>query len=220
MKLPILATLMAMLTTGSVSANDVNWTGGYIGGQVGVGRALTEFHAPTWPPDGGHVNASLDGFFGGIYGGYNFELENGVVVGADIDFALSAIAGSTRDLTSNGGVAIRDHLLEGQLTRSGAARVRVGYDAGQWLPYIAGGVAVGQYDLYVGHPGNHTDADADLTFVGWTIGAGVEYAVSANVSLRTEYRYTNFGRQTGYDAFGSTSDLSSHDVRFGLSYKF
>jgi outer membrane immunogenic protein len=34
------------------------------------------------------------------------------------------------------------------------------------------------------------------TKVGWTIGGGVEYAITNNISLRAEYLYYDLGKQT------------------------
>jgi opacity protein-like surface antigen len=71
------------------------------------------------------------------------------------------------------------------------------------------------------------------TRVGWTAGAGIEYAFASNWSVRTEYRLTQFGNSTGYLANTYPAaypgehvnaswrrDLNENRVQVGFSYKF
>jgi len=66
------------------------------------------------------------------------------------------------------------------------------------------------------------------TFTGWTLGAGAEYAATDNVLLRLEYRYADYGDETyrhtipggGTSTISYTVDYKTHDVRFGIAYKF
>jgi outer membrane immunogenic protein len=66
------------------------------------------------------------------------------------------------------------------------------------------------------------------TRTGWTLGAGVEYAISNNWSARAEYRYTDFGSFSNTTAAGTTfwsaavlrHKLQEQSVRVGISYKF
>ncbi|MGC1557609.1 MAG: outer membrane beta-barrel protein, partial [Methylovirgula sp.] len=60
---------------------------------------------------------------------------------------------------------------------------------------------------------------------GWTAGAGVEYAIDNNWSIRAEYRYTDFGRVNDFllaSAAGDTASRRETDnrVQVGFSYKF
>jgi outer membrane immunogenic protein len=64
--------------------------------------------------------------------------------------------------------------------------------------------------------------DDDDTLTGWTLGAGLEYAFTNNLTTRLEYRYTNFdGGDNIFDnvTLGS-NDIEFHTVRAGISYKF
>ena len=64
------------------------------------------------------------------------------------------------------------------------------------------------------------------THAGWTVGGGIEYAVTDNWSVRAEYRYTDFGHLTDITpfVFGIGSTVTHHEtenaVRAGFSYKF
>jgi outer membrane immunogenic protein len=63
--------------------------------------------------------------------------------------------------------------------------------------------------------------------VGWTAGAGLEYAVANNVSVKAEYLYTNFPNANYWmtlPAQGSSARISDdaqlHTVKFGVNWKF
>ena len=74
-------------------------------------------------------------------------------------------------------------------------------------------------------------SDISKTRVGWTVGGGLEYAVTNNWSVRAEYRYSDFGRYTDFPfsgvpiapaVFQATSGhhLTENQVQVGFSYKF
>lgn len=192
----------------AIVASSFTWNGAYIGGQIGYGWGKSHF---TSLLNSGGLKPN--GFLGGIYAGYNFALENNVVLGADIDVTYN-------DLTKRH--ANPSEEFETELQWSGAARVRAGYAVGRFLPYIAGGVAFGQVqNKYSITALNSTYSDKE-TVTGWTIGAGVDYAATDNVIVRLEYRYTDFGRKD-FD-FGGTAGVpnkfKTNDIRLGVAYKF
>ena len=65
-----------------------------------------------------------------------------------------------------------------------------------------------------------------MTRVGWTAGAGLEYALTNNWSVRAEYDYLGFGsKQLNFTtpALGTVSsnaDLNVQEVKAGFDYKF
>ena len=63
----------------------------------------------------------------------------------------------------------------------------------------------------------------DDSVSGWTLGAGVEYAFTNNLTTRIEYRYTSYdnsGTNLFDKSFDRGHDLDFHTVRVGVSYKF
>ena len=65
------------------------------------------------------------------------------------------------------------------------------------------------------------------TQLGYTIGAGLEYAVQPNWTTRIEYRYTDYDSAVNRTALGSSiagagfrQEPNFHQVRVGLSYRF
>jgi len=56
--------------------------------------------------------------------------------------------------------------------------------------------------------------------VGWTLGAGVEGAITQNIVARGEYIYQAFGDQD-YNKLGVKDvDFNTNVVRAGVAYKF
>ncbi|WP_254493682.1 outer membrane protein [Bartonella sp. B1099] len=119
---------------------------------------------------------------------------------------------------------------------SGATRVRIGFAADRIMPYIAGGVAYTQMQgisaLEVKkdrllpadkNPGKVVASgnvyDETKTLVGFTLGAGVDFAMTDNVLLRAEYRYSDYGKKK---YFNDTEELQykTNDFRVGVAYKF
>ncbi|NKB83148.1 outer membrane protein [Brucella grignonensis] len=193
-----------------IVAPSFTWNGAYLGGQIGYGWGKSRF-------DGG-LDVKPDGFLGGLYAGYNFDLGNSVVLGIDGDVTYNNLKDSAaiyNDAGVDTGVDI-----ESKLRWSGAVRARAGYAVDRFLPYIAGGVAFGSVK-------NTLDDGVDSisqskTLTGWTAGAGVDYAATDNVIVRLEYRYTDYGHKDfDFDTSTSTRDkFKTNEVRLGVAYKF
>jgi outer membrane immunogenic protein len=190
-----------------------NWTGAYIGGQVGYLWGEGDFLSE----DGTTAEVEPDGWLGGVYVGYNYQLDNNVVIGGDADFAWTgADDGATAFDDAGDPIGSVDSELEWE----GAVRLRLGYAVDRFLPYIAGGVAFAQLSAEAIDGSGSLGSDDD-TGVGWTLGAGVEYAFTDNLVGRAEYRYTDFGDfDFAISNFTATSDLTTNDVRLGIAYKF
>jgi outer membrane immunogenic protein len=110
-----------------------------------------------------------------------------------------------------------------ELNWSAAIRGRVGYAFGRFLPYFAGGVAFGGVDVDAGSANPVFVGSWSDTYTGYTVGGGAEYALTDRIILRGEYRFTDFGTETFSNAAAFTAhdvDLSTHDARFGVAFKF
>ena len=218
MKKLLLALSLSLLASSAYAADAIiaeaapvfSWTGGYIGLQAGYAWGNGNVDQIGGP---GFIDTDPDGFLGGVYGGYNYQMSNNIVIGAELDVVYANVDGSGQVFLAPGvpaGVSATE-----ELNWSGAARLRLGYAADRFLPYIAGGVAFGDIDISNDNgPGSFGD-----TFTGWTIGVGLDYAMTDNLLLRAEYRYTDFGSES-FEDFGSEVDLKTNEVRFGIAYKF
>lgn len=165
-----------------------NWDGLFIGGFAGYA--------------GGNVDddtAGVDDIFdinGWLIGaaiGANFTVTDGIVAGIVGDIAWSDLEDDVgADFTVNW---------------AGSVRGRLGFDGGAFLPYLTAGLAVAGAD-FQGETATH---------VGWTAGAGVEFAVSEDLSLDLLYRYSDYGSQ---EYFGNDFAFQTHQVTVGLNWKF
>jgi outer membrane immunogenic protein len=87
------------------------------------------------------------------------------------------------------------------------------------LVYLTGGFAYGRvhgWDLL-------TPVSGTKTYTGWTVGAGVEWALQGNWSAKLEYLYVDLGKKELFDVVPGVPETVSaklNVVRFGLNYKF
>lgn len=218
MKKLLLALSLSLLASSAYAADAIiaeaapvfSWTGGYIGLQAGYAWGNGNVDQIGGP---GFIDTDPDGFLGGVYAGYNYQMSNNIVIGAELDVVYANVDGSGQVFLAPGVPAGASATEE--LNWSGAARLRLGYAADRFLPYIAGGVAFGDIDISNDNgPGSFGD-----TFTGWTIGVGLDYAMTDNLLLRAEYRYTDFGSES-FEDFASDVDLKTNEVRLGIAYKF
>ncbi len=183
-----------------------NWTGFYAGINGGYG-----FGNSDWEVAGVNVaSPGPDGFLIGGTLGYNWQTGS-IVWGLEGDIAYADIKGSE--------VCAAVLTCETKNTWLGTTRLRLGYAFDRFMPYITGGVAFGNVEANV----QPLALSASSTRVGWTAGAGIEYAFLGNWTTKLEYLYVDLGSfDTGFTApFAATNvDLQMHVVRAGLNYKF
>ena len=169
------------------------WTGPYVGISGGYG----------WG-DGGRFDA--DGGLFGVTAGYNWQM-NQVVFGIEGDLSWSGISGS-----GPCGAGTRCTVDNNWL---GTARGRLGWAAGQFMPYVTGGLAFGDVDVRRTGFGR-----ADSTELGWTLGAGIEAALWGPVSAKIEYLYVDLGGPSVPGPGGGSADFQTSIIRAGLNYRF
>jgi outer membrane immunogenic protein len=203
----------------------VDWSGFYLGVQGGYAwsdtnsTALGNLGAGTVST--GDLNP--EGLLGGLYAGYNFQTNSNLVLGLEADINLADIDSGDVTITS-GGVPLPGETHSGDMDWNGAARVRLGYAADRILPYVAGGLALGDYDVSIDHSG--ASGNLGGTVFGWTIGGGLEFAVTESFTTRAEYRYTEYEEVSGnafaplFPTESQNSTLKTHDIRLGLAIKF
>lgn len=184
-----------------------NWTGAYVGAQVGYGWGGVDRRVL---PAGFRTVYSSDGFTGGFHAGYNHMIDR-FVLGVEGDFDWTGMDGN-----DNGAGGTLDAVYFQWMA---SIRGRVGYAIDRTLIYGTGGVAFASIQQM---NGTGVPIKIDENYTGWTIGAGIEHAFTDHITTRLEYRYTDFGSQNyapvGLAPFRNTIDV--HAVRLGVSYKF
>lgn len=232
MKKILLASAILLGGVGAAAAADAvvyepaaaayNWSGVYVGAMAGYAWGDSKYSEPDY--EGYHIDYDPKGAFGGIYGGYNWQLANQVVLGIEGDFYGGDISGDS-PYGFEDDAPWDDTIGTAKLKWAGSLRARAGYAIDRFMPYLTGGVAFGRYDYDVLDSSDGDGFSASKTFTGWTAGAGVEYAFTDNLIGRFEYRYTDFGKKSiaeeaTNDWYSNEVKLKTNDIRFGIAYKF
>ena len=181
------------LTITPLTAPTWDWTGCFVGGQVGGLWGQSD----KWivrTPGGAHQNQSLgshtiDGPIGGFQAGCDYAFA-GVVTGVQVDFG-GANAKGRHDSAQEFGV---DYHSEVAWITSLTGRV--GKPFNRFLPYVKGGVAWERVRYSASTIVTGTAYKSKETRPGWTVGLGGEYAISRTVSVFLEYDYYGFGTDT------------------------
>lgn len=198
-----------------------NWTGFYAGVNIGTGLSGTGISAPA-PSNVGNAHGDSGsmtsyGLTTSFQAGYNYQIGPHLVVGIEGDIGFLG--------TSRRQVNINDSSLVFK-TRSdffGTLRPRIGYAWDRSLLYVTGGLAV--VNVKNGFE-NFTPLmiSASRAKVGYTVGAGLETALSGNWSVKAEYLYVDAGRTTVADPTSPKSFITFKNqyqvARFGLNYRF
>lgn len=188
-----------------VAPSYATWSGFYVGLNAGYGFGTSRWDVPA-------MSISTSGFVAGLTLGYNFQTGSWVW-GVEGDADWSQIRG--RAPCGTGTCEVRNDWLA-------TARARLGYGGfGSFLPYITGGVAGGSV-----RASNTNFLSATKTQIGYVIGAGVEYALLTNFSVKLEYLYADLGKfNCGDNCAGAGTapnnvTFSTSLIRGGVNYRF
>ena len=226
------------LLTGSASAADLarpprayvprhvvvpffNWTGCYVGGNVGGLWAHNDWNDAVL---GGFGSNTASGAVGGVQGGCNYQMGQWVVgIQGDYDWT-DARSRNANQFTL---VGVTDQT---QLRSLASVTGRVGYSWYRFLAYVKGGGAwlQGDYSFLFNGLAFST---ASASKSGWTIGVGGEYAFLNWLTGFVEYDYYDFSSANpgglvctraacGFAStnVGVTANVSV--IKSGLNFKF
>jgi outer membrane immunogenic protein len=178
-----------------------NWTGFYIGANGGGGFGYSKWDTTSsFNPTGGVVGGTL---------GYNYQI-GAAVLGIEGDIDWAGLSGST-----TGGCPAGCKTSDSWLS---TIRGRLGYAADRFMPYITAGGAFG--NIQASTPGL---GGASTTNAGWTVGAGLEFAVAPRWTLKAEYLYVDLGKFNCGVGCGAPVDnvsFSTNLIRGGFNYRF
>lgn len=224
----------------------MTWTGFYVGGHLGgfwsdinhkTSQSGTGYFIDANAADInqiGNTDLDPDGFQGGIQAGYNLQSGN-VVYGIEADLRWLDGDGSrtiTREYPA-GAPATYTLKNSADIDWLVTVRPRIGFASNQTMVYLTGGLAIAD----ISARNSFTDdfvalstTNGSATEYGWTLGGGLEYAISNNWSIKGEYLYVDFG---DLDTRSSTlnfnnnevfafrnDDFSMHVLSAGLNYRF
>jgi len=246
--------------------NTRRWDGVYVGGQASYSMASTDFTTVvnalvSFALRNSVIQDQVANFttlskqettntgFGGFVG-YNWQFDQ-AIVGVEGNYTHTSLFMSSSDslsrsiLNDTGAPAGHDYTYNmtvtgtasAHLTDFGTFRVRGGYDAGMFMPYMFGGLAVGRADVVrsatvtgtltdsftvLGVPQSVTSGlilpgqqiEAKTTYLyGWTAGLGLDMCVYAGLFVRAEWEWVQFAPINGIN-------LHTNTVRTAIAYKF
>lgn len=190
------------------------WTGFYVGANVGYGwnTGTSRYYDPAF----GYAGSSkTGGFVGGAQAGYNYQFGM-FVLGAETDIQYAAVG--------NKGASYGNTYFPGNSDGFfGTIRARAGLAFDRALVYGTGGFAYGDIGGNVGYDpvlGYHRD---NSTNGGWTLGGGVEYGVTNNITAKVEGLYVDLDTSGNYAQGARYTDRRDTEfgvLRAGLNYKF
>ena len=215
----------ASFAAGSANAETFKWDGSYVGVQAGGEWAKAS--GPFTNADGTSPTPYSNKPSGGVIGlriGHNWQNGN-VVLGleGDLNAALNLKSGSTVKAPPT------SYDVETKQSWNGDIRGRLGYATDKTLVYAAGGLAFGDVHTSYGGPGyappGGTPFSVTTQRVGWTLGAGAEYAFSDKMIGSIDYRHADLGSRSfsNSDPLINTADkvkFTSNTVVVGLACKF
>ncbi|WP_039760352.1 outer membrane protein [Bartonella queenslandensis] len=111
---------------------------------------------------------------------------------------------------------------------AGATRVKVGFAIERMMPYISGGIAYTQLqNIFTAVADSENEEvnfsdwlhDEKKTMIGYTLGGGVDFAMTDNIIVRAEYRYSDFGKKK-FVQDKVEMGYKTNDFRVGVAYKF
>jgi outer membrane immunogenic protein len=252
MKTFLLAVASVVLGTASVSAADLaahytkapviaagyNWTGFYVGANVGGQWGSADPATSTVYDPAGYFAASSvpavaavgaqrinsSSVTGGFTAGYNWQVNN-AVFGIESDINYFGFKGSASGSAVYPCCAPFSFAVNSSASADWLATIRgrIGFLATQhWLLYATGGAAIaevkGNFNFTDGFTAVESGTIRD-TRVGWTAGLGGEYAVGNGWSIKAEYLHVDLGRATMTStnlasvAFGAfPSNVFTHSV--------
>ncbi|KJC50389.1 membrane protein [Bradyrhizobium sp. LTSP885] len=270
MKKLVLAISLVLFGAGSAFAADLapsytkappmvapgyNWTGFYIGGNVGgawgnsdpttstVFSPIGYFAASSVPAIAlvGAQRINSSSVTGGFTAGYNWQV-GGAVLGIESDINYFGFKGSASGSAVYPCCAPTAFTVSSSVSADWLATIRgrIGFLATpNWLLYATGGAAIADVKTNFNFTDTFATAAESATIrdtrVGWTAGAGAEYAIGNGWSFKAEYLYVDLGRSsvtsnnltafTPAIAFPANTythsvDLKSNIVRVGMNYKF
>ena len=206
-------------------APSYSWTGFYVGAVAGFASGTSQHVVPltSGSPLAG-LNASdpfkVSGSVFGVTIGYNYQINNWVV-GIEGDYSLSTKSG-----VHGSSISLLNPLFTVSTSEQSLAtlRGRLGYAFDRFLVYGTFGAAMAK--VKAEDTSLLSTASDTQTMMGWAGGAGIEYAVFGNWSLKAEYLHVDLGSKTFFNpnpnllGVPHSVSLTNNLYRVGLNYKF
>lgn len=211
-----------------------SWSGLYIGAAVGYGVATTDVDVSKqwkhkehkWSDPKSILNLdglSSEGALGTLTLGYDHQVTPGLLIGVFGDYTFGDLENEISLFEGFGGPKLQSELKD---TWSIGARIGLVRDKTLW--YVMAGYTETDLDWSLSVKGDEK-ASGGETLDGYFVGLGVEHQIFNNVSLKLDYRFSDYdGLNLSHEHdFGCwevkknlETDTDVHAVRLGLNVKF
>jgi len=152
-------------------------------------------------------NGSTDGFVYGIAAGYDAAIGK-ARIGAEVEATDSTASERSANVLAAG------DRFRADAGRDLYAGVRIGYVLSpKWMIYGKAGYTNARVET--NYTAGATTISDKRNLDGFRLGAGVEYALTHNVYVKGEYRYSHYGDQAGLAV-----DADRHQVIAGVGIRF
>lgn len=214
-----------------------SWRGFYIGADIGGAIGRGSIDAP-FEPSIHSDTVSMPGGFAGVELGYNLQIYN-VVLGIEADANWASLDGSNLCLAFPGDrIPTNCHVHTNAFgTVTGRFGLSLGYD-NRALLYGKAGAAWTNNEIHIENnnaPCEFSSVLADsksFTRWGWTVGAGVEYALTPAWAVKAEYDFMDFGsvdvrfpqdtafsREPAVEGGVASISEQAHVFKIGVNYR-
>ena len=227
---------LPMMTKAPVLAPYYDWSGFYVGGEVGGGWAKNQSTvidgSPAFPAGLVFNPSRPSGILGGGYAGYNYQVNRGVLVGIDGDYSGANLTGSEATVGPTGSTSSVNEKVGWIATATGRVGFVVdnnfliyGKGGWAWAGFSANGISTNAAGVAVSTNTSRDSRD------GATVGIGGEWGFAPHWSAKLEYDYValntiNFRNTdttiaTAVVTFPARSAGSSLNIlKVGISYRF
>ncbi|MHA6731372.1 outer membrane protein [Devosia sp. A369] len=212
---PALAADLIIDTPYSYTDAGFDWNGFYAGLAGGYGSGTTRSVGDV---TGVITDTPVSGGLLGITLGGNVQYD-AFVLGLEGDVLWSGMSGTAACIGAPA------YSCNASVDWMGSLRGRAGFAMDNVLLFATGGLAIagGKGTITPTFPG--TTSTFSDTFVGWTLGGGVEMAVTEAISVKAEYSFANLGSRTA--PIGTLGTIQSytvspvvHAVKVGVNFHF
>jgi outer membrane immunogenic protein len=189
-----------------------NWDGLYLGALAGYDNTSFDWHEDA---GGSGYDGNINSFSGGVFGGYNYEV-NRFVLGVEGEASLFS---GGEEFTSVPGPGNINADPDWELSVKG----RLGYDAGRFMPYVAVGYSWMKLNTtWVQEGPDGDDVNVSETHQGFMAGIGTDIAITENLFGRLEYIHTWLSEERYSYCSVCSADikLGQNSFRLGLGYRF
>lgn len=238
----------------------VDWSGLYWGANAGCvwGSSDVKLHIPfSFLPSSyfvtsdfaqvesaGSVHLNPKGFSGGLQAGYNKNFCSLWLLGIETDFGTMLLRKS-HTVSAEYISAPPTRFTVTQKVETNwlyTLRMRLGYTYKKWLAFVTGGGAWTEvkykqtfFDNFNSifiptFPSASEQIQKSQILTGWTLGTGLEYALSSCLSANLTYLYSDFGHFSSstelivnpgplHNTVENNVSLKTHIVRLGLNWR-